>query len=171
MLGKDLNISMIAALGSRTRAIGNGPKLLWEIQEDLKRFSKITRGHPVIMGRKTWDSLPEEFKPLPKRTNIVVSRRGQGLEVPGMSVVPSVESALSLAAQSPGSEEIFIIGGGEIYKAALHLTHRAYLTLVDDEPEADVFFPEYEETFPRETFREEHTIPGEFTYRFVIRER
>jgi len=147
--------NLIAAIGAKTRALGKEGRLLFSIPEDLKRFRTLTKGHPVIMGRKTWESLPEEVRPLPGRANIVVSRQS-GYDAPGAAVVTSIEEALTVAKDASGNEEIFIIGGGELYTLGLPFADRLYLTLVDDEAEGDVFFPEYI-SFEKEIEREEHS--------------
>lgn len=148
-------ISLIAALAGKSRAIGKENELLFSVPGDLARFKALTLGHPVIMGRKTWESLPERFRPLPGRTNIVVTRSA-GYSAPGAMLASSVSEALTLADGAEGSEEVFVIGGGELYRAALPLAHRLYLTLVDLETEADTFFPAYEDEFAtvvsKETF-------------------
>lgn len=149
-IAKSPKISVIAVISQEKRALGVNNGLLWKIEGDLPRFKALTTGHPVIMGRKTFESIG---RPLPNRTNIVITRNTD-FKIEGASVVSSIEEALTLAKQSE-QEEIFIIGGGEIYKQSLHLVDRLYLTLVDDEPEADVFFPEYSE-FTKEISREEH---------------
>ena len=153
-------IAIIAAIGAKTRALGKGGKLLWHIPEDLKRFKELTSGHPVVMGRKTWESLPEKFRPLPARTNIVVTR-DMAYEARGASIAPSLEAAIAKAKNAEGSSEIFIIGGGEIYKEALPFASRLYLTLVDDNAEADVFFPNYTKEFTKiisDESRESHGL-------------
>lgn len=162
------HISAVAALGRHTRALGKEGGLIWHIPEDMRRFKALTLGHPVIMGRKTWDSLPEKYRPLPGRTNIVVTR-SQGFAAEGALVAHSIEEALRVARESPGSEEICIIGGGEIYRLALPFTDRLYLTLVDDDAEGDAYFPEYGE-FTRETEREDHP-EGAPAYTFITLER
>jgi len=134
-------LSLIGAIGARTRALGKDNRLLWQIPEDLKRFKALTSGHPVVMGRKTWDSLPEKFRPLPNRTNIVVTRQ-DGFVAEGATVVHSLDEALAAAGSA---DEIFIIGGGELYAAALPQADRLYLTLVDDDTEGDAFFPAYDD--------------------------
>lgn len=141
---KKPRISLIAALGRHTRAIGKNNRLLWQLPEDLKRFKELTHGHPVIMGRKTWDSLPERFRPLPGRTNIVVSR-SPGVTASGAIVAASLLDALEAAEGAPGADEVFVIGGGEMYRLALPLADRLYLTLVDDDSEGDAFFPAYDD--------------------------
>lgn len=139
-------ISLIAAISTGSRALGKGGELLWNLPDDLRHFKKITSGHPVIMGRKTWESIPEKFRPLPGRTNIVITR-GKDYGAMGAEVVSSFEQAQEAASGAPGSEEIFVIGGGEIYSLALPFASRLYLTLVDDNSLADSFFPEYENNF------------------------
>mgnify|MGYP001610807394 CR=1 FL=1 len=139
-------ISIIAAIG-RKRELGKGNDLLWKIPDDLKRFRELTKGHPIIMGRKTYESLP--IRPLPHRTNIVVTR-DQEYKSQTFITAASIEEAIAKAQDAPGAEEIFVIGGGQIYAAALPHTDRLYLTTIDAEaPEADVFFPAYENDFTR----------------------
>ena len=156
-------ISAIAAIGKTTRVLGKDNDLVWDIPADLERFRNMTREHPIIMGRKTWESLPPERRPLPKRTNIVVSRNAD-YGAPGAIVVTSVEDAIAKAKEAPGSDEIFIIGGSGIFEAALRFTDRLCLTLVDDESKGDVHFPEYPE-FTKVTEHEKHpahTPPFEY---------
>ena len=172
-------ISMIAAI-SRDRGLGNDNDLLWHIPKDLQHFRDITRGHPVIMGRNTWESLPEGRRPLPNRMNIVLVRhvppksgeggRGDAYDAPGATVTPSLESALEIAKSAPGGDEVFVIGGGQIYAAALPFADRLYLTLVDGEKKADVFFPPYESEFTKIISDEPHESDG-LKYRFVTLER
>lgn len=140
------HISLIAIIG-KNRELGRGGELLWHLPDDMKRFKELTSGHPVIMGRKTWESLPERFRPLPNRTNIVVTRQS-GYKALGAVVVDGLSDAFLTAQDADGSEETFIIGGGEIYAAALPYATRLYLTLVEATVEdADTFFPEYEKDF------------------------
>lgn len=157
-------ISLIAALGEN-RAIGKGGALLWHIPDDMRRFKEITAGHPVIMGRKTWESLPEKFRPLPGRTNIVVTRQAR-YPASGAIVAASVEAARAQASRSPGGDEIFIIGGGELYAAALPSAHRLYLTLIDDAKEGDIFFPSYETEFTK-ILSDESREWNELRYRWL----
>lgn len=135
-------INIVAAISQRDRALGKNGELIFTIAEDMTRFKKLTEGHPVIMGRKTWESLPDKFRPLPNRTNIVITR-DMDYNAVGAYVVTSIEHALTLAKTREGSEEIWVIGGGEIYTLALPYADRLYLTLVNDDKEADAFFPEY----------------------------
>ena len=163
------HISLIAAISVRTRALGKDGDLLWQIREDMKRFVEITTGHPVVMGRKTWESIPEKYRPLSKRTNIVVTRQSD-YAAGGAEVATSLEVALAIARTSEGSSEIFIIGGGELYKESLPLATKLYMTLIDDEKDADVFFPEYENLFTKKTFDESHESNG-IKYEWVDLER
>ena len=135
-------INIIAALSSKNRALGKNGELIFSIPEDMTRFKKLTDGHPVIMGRKTWESLPEKFRPLPNRTNIVITR-DMDYNAVGAYVVTSIEHALTLAKTREGADSIWIIGGGEIYTISLPFADRLYLTLVHDEKDADAFFPDY----------------------------
>lgn len=162
-------ISIIAALGARNRAIGKAGGLLWRIPGDLPRFKTLTMGHPIIMGRKTYESIG---RVLPGRTNVVLTQsakyKRQSLGAECM-IVGSLEEALETARRSEGSDEIFIIGGGEIYKIALPLADRLYLTLVDDDAEGDVFFPPYP-YFQKIILDENHGDENP-PFRFLILER
>ena len=130
-------ISIIVAI-SANNAIGKDNQLLWHLPADLKHFKEITSGHPIIMGRKTYDSIG---RPLPNRRNIVITRNKE-LGIAGVEVVSSIAEAISLCANE---NEVFIIGGAEIYKHALPLTDCIYLTVVHQQYEADAFFPELNE--------------------------
>lgn len=135
------NIVIIAAIG-KNRELGKGGELLWRIPEDLERFKALTMGNAVIMGRKTFESLPPSVRPLPGRVNIIVTRN-QDFPKGNYLVAPSVEDAIRLG-ESVGTEKIFVIGGGEIYTAALPFADELELTLVDaEDADADTFFPEY----------------------------
>ncbi len=144
-------VNIVVAVTRKNAAIGNGGKLLVHISDDLKRFKAITKGHPVIMGRKTFESIG---RPLPERTNIIVTRNPD-FRAEGCVVVTSLEDAFAKAGAL--DSEIFVIGGGELYKQALPYTDKLYLTIVESDAEGDVFFPEWREDFTRETFREERT--------------
>ena len=143
-------ISMIVALGAKTRAIGKGPDLLWRISDDLKRFKELTTGHPIIMGRKTHESIG---RPLPNRTNIIITRNAT-YTATGCLVCSSLEEAIKQAS-AIDSSEIFVIGGGEIYAQALPFTDRIYATLVESEATGDVFFPDYYSAFKKVLKKEE----------------
>lgn len=128
--------SIIVAIASNG-AIGKDNKLLFHLPEDLKYFKKVTSGHPVIMGKNTWDSLP--LKPLPGRTNIVLNRE-MNLKCSDCTVLPSIDEVKSFCSKL-NDPECFIIGGGEVYKTFLPLSDRLYITRVDKAFEADTFFP------------------------------
>lgn len=128
-------ISLIAAM-SRNRVIGMNGQLPWYLPEDLRRFRALTVGKPVIMGRKTFESLG---KALPDRFNVVVTRQPDYVPPTGVTVRSSLEDALKLCAGAP---EIMVIGGGEIYAQALPVADRIYLTVIDEDIEGDARFPE-----------------------------
>ncbi len=161
------SIAIIVALGTRTRAIGKDNALLWHLPDDLKRFKELTLGHPVIMGRKTWESLPEKFRPLPERTNIVVTRQAD-YKADGAKVVDGLSDAFLAAQDAVGAEETFIIGGAQVYAEALPYANRLYLTLIDDEEEGDAFFPSYGQDF--KIIKEENGA-GIPPHRFQVLER
>lgn len=134
-------LSLIAAV-ARNRAIGKDNHLLWHLPEDLRHFREVTRGKPLIMGRKTWESLPEKFRPLPGRLNIVVSRNPR-YQASGAVVSASLAEALQHSARlAPEAAEIFVIGGAELYRQALPLADRLYLTEIAEDFSGDTFFPE-----------------------------
>ena len=129
---------------SSNGVIGKNGELPWHLPEDLAHFKRTTQGHPVIMGRRTWDSFPAKFRPLPGRTNIVISgnpERREELARSGAVAVGSLEQALAEAASSPGSEEVWIIGGGEIFRNATALANTAVVTVIDLETDGDTFAP------------------------------
>ena len=138
-------IVIIAAV-ARNRVIGKDNRLLWNIPEDMAHFKALTAGHTVVMGRKTWESLPPRFRPLPGRRNIVISRQAD-YAAPGAEVADSLENALKLAstwasADSMVAATVFIIGGEQIYTQAMAVADRLEITEVDLEPEGDAWFPE-----------------------------
>jgi dihydrofolate reductase len=129
-------ISIISCV-AKNRVIGKDNKLLFNLPEDLKHFKKITMGHPIIMGLNTFKSIG---RPLPGRLNVILSP--DSINIEGCTVVNSIEDAIQVASKEDGIE-IFFIGGGMVYKSAIELADRLYLTVVDAEPEADTFFPDY----------------------------
>lgn len=154
-----MTISIIAAV-AKNGAIGYENKLLYWLPNDLKRFKALTTGHTIIMGRKTFDSLPKGA--LPNRRNIVLSRTLK--ELPGCECFPSLKSALSHCSEE---EEVFIIGGSSVYRQAMPLADRLCLTEVDDTPtEADAFFPSYQEW--KEVSREEHDTDEKHKQRYAF---
>jgi len=144
-------MSQVAAIVAmnKQRVIGSEGKLPWHIPEDMKHFKSLTSGCPVIMGRKTYESLPPSFRPLPGRRNIVVSRHPENLKSNDIEVVTSPEEAVKLCLDDMKgfSEPIWIIGGAEIYKASQPLWDTVYLTLVDNDFSGDAYFPEFEGNF------------------------
>ncbi|MDD5147500.1 MAG: dihydrofolate reductase [Candidatus Daviesbacteria bacterium] len=166
-----MKVSIIAAIASGNRAIGKNNKLIYKIPEDLKRFKRLTSGHVVIMGRKTFESIG---KPLPDRTNIVISRN-LNYSPAGIIVTHSFEEALRLSAsgriaQGKPADEVFIIGGGQIYQEALPKADKLYLTIVEGSPKADTFFPDYSE-FKRVVWKSEEQQSEGLKYRFLELER
>lgn len=159
-------IAIIAALG-KNRALGKDNKLLWRIKEDLQRFKRLSMGHPVIMGRKTFESIG---KPLPDRTTLVITR-DKNWTAEGVTVMHSFEDALNLA-KTLDTERLVIAGGAEIYTCALSYTTKLYLTLIDDSSkEADAFFPAYEHIFTKKTFEEIHESAEKLIYTWIDLER
>lgn len=153
-------ITLIAA-AAENNALGKDNDLLWHLPEDFKRFKQITSGHYIIMGRKTFESFP---KPLPNRTHIIITRQEEYL-VDGCLVVHSLEKALEIA---PQNEEIFIIGGAQIYKQALPFADKIDLTRVHIELDADAFFPEFNTSEWNLVFSEKHFKDEKHQYDFTF---
>ena len=183
MIHDSTMLSIIVAIDEK-RGIGKANQMMWHISEDFKRFKAITSGHPIIMGRKTFDSIG---RVLPNRKNIVISR-DSNYKVEGATVVSSLEQALEKAKESmlntkyeisldplgPNTDknEIFIIGGGQIFKEALEkgMVDKLYLTKVKGDYGADTFFPEYEKEFPK-VISSETKSDEKYTYTFETRQR
>nr|AIA16836.1 Dihydrofolate reductase [uncultured bacterium] len=160
-----MKISAIVAM-SKNRVIGRNNQLPWHLPEDLKRFKRITMGHPMIMGRKTFESIG---RVLPGRESIIITRQ-KDYQVPGAVVVPSLKDAIEYCRNKSQTDEAFVIGGGEVFRDAMPLLNRIHLTLIDAEIEGDVFFPEISKELFREVSREDHL--GQPTpYRFLILEK
>lgn len=160
-------ISIISAVASNG-AIGFENKLIYWLPNDLKRFKALTTGHTIIMGRRTFESLPKGA--LPNRRNIVLSRSGKAEDFPGCDLYRSLEEAL---AHCQVDEDVYIIGGHSVYRDAMPLAHRLCLTLVHDTPkDADTFFPDFSEGW-KEVWREDHNIDEKHhqQYSFVDFER
>ena len=156
-------IYLIAAV-AKNGVIGANGKLPWQLPEDLRHFKKLTLGHPVIMGRRTWESLG---KPLPGRENIVVSRKS-GFAAPGASVAASLEAAVALCT---GEAVAFVIGGAEIYAAALPLADGLVLTEIQQDYDGDTRFPAWNRDAWRATQKETHTSDEGVRFDFVLYER
>ena len=157
-------IAFVVAV-SRNGVIGRDGGLPWRISADLKRFREITMGKPVIMGRKTWESLPK--RPLPGRTNIVITRQA-GYEAPGAHLANGVGAALKIA-EAERPEEIAVIGGGEIFRMFMPTADRVYLTEAHLSVEGDTFFPELDPEEWRETSRETYDKGPNDTASFTLR--
>jgi dihydrofolate reductase len=157
-------VALVAAV-ARGGVIGRDGSLPWRLPEDLAHFRAITVGHPVVMGRKTWDSLPERFRPLPGRRNVVVTRnpvwKAEGAERAG-----SLEDALELL---EGSERVSIIGGGEVFAAALPFADELLLTEIALDVDGDAYFPAWSGFV--ETVRQEHIAEDGTAYAFVTYRR
>jgi dihydrofolate reductase len=162
-------VSLVVAL-TPTRVIGRDNQLPWRLSEDLKRFKRITLGHHLLMGRKTYESIG---RPLPGRTSIVVTRQlaqWAAAFPPGVIAANSLPHALSLCGDDP---EVFVVGGGEIFREAIELAQRAYVTWVDADIPGDTFFP----AFPTSEWvlQEETSVPAdaknEYPTRYCVYER
>ncbi len=152
-------LTLIAAV-AQNGTIGDRNALLWHIAEDMRRFKARTSGHPVVMGRKTYESLG---RPLPNRTNAVITR--QAIDLPGCTVVHSIEEAVALFAPE---EEIFVIGGAQIYAAALPLADRLDLTVVHRDYAGDTRFPEWDRSAWRLVASEAHPCGADFPFPFTF---
>lgn len=162
-------ITLIVAR-ARNGVIGHRGGLPWRLPEDLAHFKRATLGHPVVMGRKTWESIiARNGKPLPGRRNLVVSREA-GLAVPGAEVFDSLQAALAACAEAP---QVFVIGGAQLYAAALPLAQRVLLTELDADFAGDAFMPALDPAQWREVQRERHPPTSErpFAFDFVTYQR
>ncbi|HIF52251.1 MAG TPA: type 3 dihydrofolate reductase [Thiotrichaceae bacterium] len=160
-----MQLSIIVAM-DRNRVIGRGDTLPWHISTDLKNFKKITMGNPIIMGRKTHESIG---RPLPGRENIILTR-DKNYTSEGCTVLHSMDEIFEHCKEV---DEVMITGGSEIYKLSLEQATRLYLTEVHTEIEGDTFFPEFDRSEWREVSREDHSSDekNEFDYSFVLLER
>ena len=157
-----MELVLICAIG-KNREIGRGGGLVWRISDDLKRFKRLTMGHPIVMGRKTYESIGFA---LPGRTNIIVTHQA-GYAAEGCVVAGSVDAALELAGNSEGADKVFVIGGGQLYKEFIKSADALSLTVIDAEADdADTWFPEYEDDF--QVVTEEGPLDADgLAYRFV----
>ena len=144
-----MRLSIVAAV-ARGGVIGRDNAIPWRIPEDARHFRELTMGHPVVMGRRTWDSLPARFRPLPGRRNIVLSR-DPDWQAAGAERAASLDEALRLLDSEP---RVFVIGGADVYKAALPLADDLLLTKIDVELDGDTVFPPFDEADFEETSRE-----------------
>lgn len=158
-----MKISMIAAMG-KNRVIGKDNDIPWHLPDDFRFFKETTSGHHVIMGRKNWESLQQQFQPLPNRPNIIISRN-RDYPAAGAVVVTSLEEALGIARKA-GETEAFIMGGGEIYRMGLEVSDRIYLTEIFGSFDGQVTFPEFSLDEWKETSRIHHEKDDRHDYAF-----
>lgn len=163
-----MRLAIIAAV-ARNGCIGCNNELLFHLSEDQQHFRRVTMGCPVIMGRKTWDSLPSRFRPLPGRRNIVVTRNPDW-HADGAEAAHSLHTALALADDEP---KAFVIGGAELYRQALPLANELVLTEIDRDFDGDAFFPAWDASHFEATSRETHHAapPNDFDYAFATYRR
>ena len=161
-----MKVSLIVAV-AENGVIGKNNDLIWNLPKDMRFFKETTIGHHVIMGRKNFESIPERFRPLPNRTNVVITRQSN-YQAEGCVVVNSLEAALEVA-QENGDKEPFIIGGGQIYKLALkgNLVDKIYLTKVHQAFDGDTFFPKLSVEW-QEISREDHEADEKHACGFSI---
>jgi dihydrofolate reductase len=151
---------------ARNGVIGRDNTLPWHLPEDLAHFKQVTLGQPVVMGRKTWESLPAKFRPLPGRTNIVVTRQ-RAWQAEGALVAHSIAEALALC---PPDAQVWVIGGAEVYAQAMPLASSAVVTEIDTDVQGDAFAPHFDSTW-QETARASHTGANGLRYHFVTLQR
>lgn len=158
-----MRVSLIAAMAAG-RVIGKDNRLPWRLPEDLRRFKELTLGHPLVMGRKTFESIG---RPLPGRTTVVVTRR-QDYAPEAVRVAHSIDEALELAAGLPGADEVFIAGGAELYRETLPRADRLYLTRLEAEFPGDVRFPDFDESQWRLVAEERREPTHEVPYAYAF---
>ena len=152
---------ILIAAASENNALGKDNDLVWHLPDDFKRFKALTSGHYIVMGRKTFESFP---KPLPNRTHIIITRQKDYTVPEGCIVANSLKNAIELC---PENEEIFIIGGGQIYKQSIEIADKIELTRVHTTVEADAFFPEIDETIWEVVQSEYHPKDEKHVYDFT----
>jgi len=163
-------ISLIAAV-AENKVIGKDNDLVWHLPDDMRYFMETTEGHHVLQGRKNFYSVPEKFRPLKNRVNIIVSRQPD-LKIEGCIVKNSISDGISYAEKND-ENELFIIGGGEIYKQSLHLADKIYITEVKSSFQGDTYFPEFDLSEWEEVSRISHPVDEKhlYSFDFVILER
>lgn len=162
-----ITLSLIVAM-AENRTIGLNNELPWHLSEDLKYFKSVTMCKPILMGRKTFDSIG---RPLPGRLNIVITRNAEW-QHSGVKTAASLQQAVAIAAEAnPQDQEVMVIGGEEIYRTAIELADRLYITRVQAEVEGDAFFPEYKESEWQEVSRQQPGSQGDIPYFFQVLER
>jgi len=158
-----MEVAMIAAV-AENGVIGKDNDLVWSLPDDMKYFMNTTKDHFIVLGRKNYESLPPKFRPLPNRTNVVITRQ-PAFKLDNAHVVHSLEEALALC-KKHSQDKIFIIGGGQIYKQALPQTDTLYITEIHHSFEGDTFFPEYDKSEWQEVSRKHHGIDEKHSYSF-----
>ena len=163
-------VSMIAA-ATENRVIGRENDLPWNLPDDMQHFVSKTKGHFVLMGRKNYESIPERFRPLPNRPNVIITRQ-RDYQAEGCHIVHSLSEGLRMAEQE-GESEAFIIGGGEIYTLGLPFAHRLYLTEIHTSLDGDAHFPDFTDQGWEEVSREHHPKDErhDYSFDFVVYER
>lgn len=161
-----MRISLLAAV-ARGGVIGSGGSIPWRLPEDARRFRELTMGHPVVMGRRTWDSLPDRFRPLPGRRNVVVTGN-PAWQADGAESAGSLADALRVL---DGAPQIFVIGGAELYAEALPLADELLLTEIDVAVDGDTFFPDWDRGEFVEASRESHVSEDGTPFAFITYER
>ena len=146
-----MSISLIAAIAANN-CIGKNNSLPWRIPEDMKRYKEITMGKVIIMGRKTWESIPEKFRPLPGRKNVIITRQAEYPVPSGVELYSDIPAAFTAHKE----EEVIINGGAEIYRQTIGLADTLYITHVNQPVDGDAFFPEIDKAKWQETKREDH---------------
>lgn len=170
--GANITLSLIVAMADN-RTIGRNNELPWHLPDDLKYFKSVTMGKPIVMGRKTFDSIG---RPLPGRLNIVITRNAEW-QHSGVKTAASLQQAVAIAAETNPQDqealiqEIMVIGGEEIYRTAIELADRLYITRVQAEVEGDAFFPQYNESEWQEVSRQQPESQGDIPYFFQVLER
>jgi dihydrofolate reductase len=161
-----VRISLVAAV-ARDGVIGRDNAIPWHLPEDARRFRALTMGHPVVMGRRTWESLPERFRPLPGRRNVVVTRN-DAWHADGAERAASLDDALRLL---DGAPQVFVIGGAGLYAEALAVADELLVTEIDAEVQGDVFFPTWDPEAFHEESREPHVSEEGVAFAFVTYRR
>ena len=158
-----MTLSIIVAV-AENNVIGKDNRLIWRMPADMQYFKEKTTGHCVITGRKNYESIPEKFRPLPGRTNIVVTHQ-QNYSAPGAMVVNTIEGGIALA-KSKGETECFIIGGADVYRQTLKSSDKIYLTIIHQNFEGDAFFPALDKTKWKEISRQDHPADEKHKYAY-----
>jgi dihydrofolate reductase len=159
-------LSIIAA-AAENNVIGKDNALIWNLPADMKFFKETTKGSPVITGRKNYESIPQKYRPLPDRTNIVITRQ-LGYKAPGAVVVGSIDEGLKYVRQNFANQEVFIIGGAEIYRQTISVCDKIYLTRIHHSFEGDAFFPELALNDWKLTEEKDHSADEKNKYPFTF---